>query len=125
MAQCVDCGSKIGIITFRGYTCDDCKARVCSKCVLRKEGQDYCEKCYNREFGSRCFIATACYGYNSKEVRRLLHWRDNNLKNNSIGMIFVKSYYMTSPYIANFISDKPLAKKFVRSHLNYILKFID
>lgn len=64
-----------------------------------------------------CFIATACYGLESEEVKIFRKWRDNTLMKTSLGRGFVKTYYTISPPIANFISNKPLLKNIVRAGL--------
>lgn len=47
-----------------------------------------------------CYIATCVYGtYNCPEVWTLRRFRDFNLKKNTFGRIFVKSYYKISPFI--------------------------
>ncbi len=73
---------------------------------------------------SGCFIATACYGTPmAKEVRVLSEFRDEYLITNSLGKIFVGTYYKVSPRIASFISEHPLLKEFVRAGLKPIVYF--
>jgi len=51
-----------------------------------------------------CYIATAVYGsYNSKEVVVLRRYRDEVLKNSSVGRTFIKIYYALSPPVANWL----------------------
>jgi hypothetical protein len=50
-----------------------------------------------------CFIATAVYSENSKEVQILRQFRDRFLLNNWLGKLFVNTYYLLSPPIADFI----------------------
>ncbi|MDD5454291.1 MAG: C25 family cysteine peptidase [Candidatus Ratteibacteria bacterium] len=65
-----------------------------------------------------CFIATACYGTPmSVEVKALSHFRDEYLMTNSLGRFFVTNYYRFSPYVAEYISQRPALKKFVRTGL--------
>lgn len=75
-----------------------------------------------------CFIATACYGdYNSKEVLLLREFRDIKLLSTFFGRIFVKFYYLVSPFLASIISKSDFMKKIVRQILldpilNYLTK---
>ncbi|MCK5624883.1 hypothetical protein KAI04_03510 [Candidatus Pacearchaeota archaeon] len=71
-----------------------------------------------------CFIATACYGKDSEQVRVLRYWRDNNLLKNSFGKGFVNFYYNNSPPIADFIRDKPFLKGIVRGGISPLTKLI-
>jgi len=74
---------------------------------------------------SGCFIATAVYGdYDSPQVLYLRSYRDNNLSKSFIGKFFVKIYYLVSPSIANYISNKKRIKKVLKSILDLIIKQI-
>jgi len=69
-----------------------------------------------------CFIAAACYGTpRADEVKILCKFRDRYLLTNTIGKMFVESYYRTSPPIADFISHHPLLKAAVRTFLKPIV----
>lgn len=64
-----------------------------------------------------CYIATALYGsYESEEVIVLRRFRDNVLKRNFFGKIFIEIYYFISPYFVK------LTKNI--SPLNYLLRLI-
>jgi len=65
--------------------------------------------------GGGCFIATACYGTPmAKDVIVLSKFRDAYLLTNATGRLFVKTYYKTSPPIADFIAKHPILKSTVR-----------
>lgn len=64
---------------------------------------------------SGCFIATAVYESEfAPQVVTLREYRDNVLLTNAIGTFFVKMYYIFSPPIARFISDKKPLKKIIK-----------
>jgi len=77
---------------------------------------------HERRIGGDCFIATACYGIESEEVKILRQWRDDTLLKNQLGKQFVNVYYTISPPIVNFISDKPFLKRVVKLGLSPITK---
>ena len=65
--------------------------------------------------GSNCFIATACYGTPmAEEVITLRKFRDEYLLTNAPGRLFVKTYYRTSPPIADYIAKHPILRSTVR-----------
>ena len=63
---------------------------------------------------SFCFIATAGYGKATGEVGILCEFRDQCLKTNPLGRMFVKAYYTVSPPIADFIAEHEPLKAAVR-----------
>ena len=79
----------------------------------------------------RCFIATVCYeDPNSIEVINLRKFRDIYLKKCIIGNLFIRIYYVISPYLSNIIYKNRIFKKithtlFVRpiyQVINYMFK---
>ncbi|RKY36920.1 MAG: hypothetical protein DRP72_03620 [Candidatus Omnitrophota bacterium] len=70
---------------------------------------------------SRCFIATACYGYHSDNVIILEQFRDHFLLKNKIGEVIVKLYYKLSPKIALKIEKDILLKTLIRIILQLII----
>ena len=63
---------------------------------------------------SFCFIATAGYGEATGEVGILCDFRDQCLKTNPFGRMFVKAYYAVSPPIADFIAEHETLKAATR-----------
>lgn len=72
---------------------------------------------------SFCFIATAGYGEATGEVGILCDFRDQCLKTNPLGRMFVKAYYAVSPPIADFISDSEPLKAVTRVALKPLVAF--
>jgi hypothetical protein len=65
-----------------------------------------------------CFIATACYGdYNAPEVIVLRKYRDEVLKQNSVGKLFIKAYYAISPAIAKILFQSNFLKNIMKQNL--------
>ena len=63
---------------------------------------------------SFCFIATAGFGEATGEVGILCQFRDQCLKTNPFGRMFVKAYYAVSPPIADFIAEHETLKAATR-----------
>ena len=64
-----------------------------------------------------CFIATAAYGTPEAEgINILRKFRDDFLLKNSLGKLFVDTYYALSPPIAEFISNHELVRTVVREY---------
>jgi len=59
-----------------------------------------------------CFIATACLGENSHIIRQLYVFRDELLETSYFGKLFIKYYYMVSPKLSLYISNRKLLKIF-------------
>ncbi|ASV31618.1 CFI-box-CTERM domain-containing protein [Maribacter cobaltidurans] len=73
-----------------------------------------------------CYIATACYGNEfAPEVLHLKLFRDNILAKNYFGRLFIKTYYLVSPPIAEKLKNKEKLNAFIRNQiLNKIVKRI-
>lgn len=72
---------------------------------------------------SKCFIATACYrDIFSKEVVFFRSYRDNVLRENIIGRLFIKFYYRTSPFIYNYLFNNPFLSDKIKVVLDYIYR---
>lgn len=105
-------------------------------CMLKWDTADDIYLCYesnysdpvsvNIESDFGCFIATAVFGSPlADEVKVLCSFRDNVLIQNGFGRRFVNFYYRVSPTAANFISERPLLKLFVRLHLKPIITILN
>ena len=71
-----------------------------------------------------CFVATAAYGsLMQPHVVTLRHFRDAYLIPNTLGRVFVRTYYATSPPIANFISKHETLRAAVRAGLLPLVAF--
>lgn len=74
---------------------------------------------------SSCFVATAAFGTDlAEEIDVLRDWRDNTLKYNLFGRIFVKFYYRFGPYLAKIVEKSNLLKSLVRKIIYKIIKLI-
>ena len=82
-----------------------CGGRGPAKAYTDKRGRiRYCSNPYhNHYYAGGCFIATACFGSDSKEVSVLRNFRDKFLLNYRIGKLFVWGYYKISPVIATLL----------------------
>jgi len=69
-----------------------------------------------------CFIATAAYGTPmAQDIEVLRDFRDQYVLTNPMGEASVELYYITSPPIADFITDHPTLKPVVRAGLKPIV----
>ena len=83
----------------------------------------------NSKGKSGCFIATATMGnYDHPVVLQLREFRDNHLSKNNWGRMFIKYYYVLSPYPANIISKNNFVKKInffiIIKPLSFVVKII-
>lgn len=76
--------------------------------------------------GSKCFIATSCYGdENAPEVERLRRFRNEVLWKSNAGSLVVEVYYAVSPWIADKLDRQERARAFTKAlldKLNFILE---
>ncbi len=71
--------------------------------------------------GSKCFVATAAFGsVDAEEVTLLRTFRDRVLLKSRLGRVFVSTYYVVSPPIANFIRTRPRLRSATRQFLRPI-----
>ena len=74
---------------------------------------------------SGCFIATAVYGDSEAyQVKILRIFRDNYLKKNIFGKLFINAYYKTSPPIAVFIKRYKILTNLIKNILDMVVKII-
>lgn len=108
MAKCPYCHKKVSDTERYCYFCEEDISKVTDK-----------------EEKPKCFIATAAYGTPyAQEIYILRRWRDNTLNRNLFGKIFVKFYYTVSPPIADYIRNKKILKKSVRSIIDVFIKLL-
>lgn len=69
-----------------------------------------------------CYIATCVYGsYDCPEVWTLRRFRDNILKKNRFGCLFIKCYYAISPTIVKLFGNKQGFIRFWKNKLDKIV----
>lgn len=70
-----------------------------------------------------CYIATAVYGgYDTPQVLKLRHFRDEVLMNSAFGRAFVRVYYKLSPPVAKRLgADSPMTRC-IRRALDWLVK---
>lgn len=110
-AVCASCGKRMvpRILTDRGSLARS----VCPFC-----GTTY------KDFGW-CFVASAVYGADSKEVVALRQFRDSTLRRTVPGRMLIAAYYMTSPAVSHWISGMPIVRGVVRRVLDCIVARVD
>lgn len=69
----------------------------------------------------RCFIASAVYGPDAIQTRRLRHWRDQTLMCNAPGRLVVQAYYLVSPPIAEILARSPHLSAAMRRMLDTLV----
>ncbi|WFE69491.1 cold shock domain-containing protein [Thiomicrospira sp. R3] len=103
-------------------TCPHCIKQIVPRVNFYngKPQASYCPYCGGKvkDFGW-CFIATAVYeDYNHPNVLVLRSFRDNQLKNSSLGRKFVALYYRKSPAVAKKLKNMPYVSAVIRTLLN-------
>ena len=67
---------------------------------------------------SGCFIATAVYGSaEALEVNLFKRYRDEFLQSHLLGRIFIKIYYLISPYLSKLIANSSFLREFTRRYI--------
>ena len=74
---------------------------------------------------SKCFIASAVYGVDSKETAKLRQWRDKTLERYILGRCFIAIYYFVSPHIVPIILKHKSIQFSIKRLLDKLLKKID
>ena len=99
--------------------CKNCKGFVSKRAKA-------CPHCGHPNPGRMCFIATAAYGTTmAKEIDILKKWRDESLMKSNSGKMFVNTYYMISPPIANVISKSNSMRAVTRRLLNPLVHYFN
>ena len=72
-----------------------------------------------------CYIATMVYGnYDHPQVLVLRWFRDNVLKSNLFGRMFISTYYAISPKLVNLLKNKKHINQIIRKLLDYFVDYI-
>lgn len=72
-----------------------------------------------------CYIATAVYGdYNAPQTMVLRKYRDEHLNKHILGRIFIRTYYLLSPPIANYLRDAKKINRIVRHLLDFFVRIL-
>lgn len=74
---------------------------------------------------SMCFVATMCFGKESREVAVLRSWRDNVLLESDAGRAFVVWYYQHGEYLANIIGRSNALLACTRKGLKMVVKLVN
>lgn len=73
-----------------------------------------------------CYIATAVYGsYDCPEVWTLRRFRDYTLAESTIGRMFIKAYYTTSPTLVKWFGNSAIFKTVWRTPLDKLVKTLN
>jgi hypothetical protein len=82
--------------------------------------------CKNYKKNAGCYIATAVYGsYHAPEVVTLRKFRDNTLANSVLGRLFIRTYYLLSPPIADKLKDAKYINRAVRKFLDSLVNTLN
>lgn len=80
---------------------------------------------YSHSTSEGCYIATCVYGdYDCAEVMILRKFRDEILRRNCFGRLFVKLYYAVSPTVVKMFGDKTFFRVFGKAVLDNIIEKI-
>lgn len=116
-----------------GYNKNGEVALICSSCRLG-ESRWNCPKCgtnnsvetaFGKLKSGPCFIATAAFeNAQAPEVAFLRAFRDQTLTNSRSGRNFISAYQRISPPLANTIARSQTLKRWSRSIIRFIIKFL-
>lgn len=75
----------------------------------------------NRNKKEGCYIATACYGsYDTPELLVFRNYRDNVLSKSLLGRLFIRCYYLISPFLVKVFFNKHGINRATRKLLDVI-----
>ncbi|HEV3386853.1 MAG TPA: CFI-box-CTERM domain-containing protein [Gemmata sp.] len=117
--KCPFCGKESRILGratgLPGIFCENCREGTfvwdCPACNTRQRlhlAFYYNPNAHTVAKQSGCFIATACSGVNSPEVRILSRFRDEILVPHRAGQQLIDIYEIVSPPVAGFIRSRPI-----------------
>ncbi|MBF0548318.1 MAG: HEAT repeat domain-containing protein [Candidatus Riflebacteria bacterium] len=101
--------------------------------IARKETNENLKKTAReillKDFGiknpdSSCFIATACFGIDSYEVRVLRNFRDEFLEGTFLGTLFCRTYYLCAPLVCIILEWFPRFKSPIKTALSIIVAWL-
>ena len=72
-----------------------------------------------------CYIATAVYGsYDCPQVMILRRFRDQVLSTNFFGRVFIKIYYLISPWLVAHFANQKWFSRFFRKKLDKLISYL-
>ena len=74
--------------------------------------------------GAGCFIATATFGVESREVRLLRRFRDRRLLPSASGRLLTRIYYRTSPPLARLLRRSPRLRGLSRRMIQGMIRWL-
>ena len=99
--------------------CKYCKGAVSPRAAV-------CPHCGQPKPAQKCFIATAAYGTPlAEEIDILRKWRDESLMKLKSGKLFINTYYMISPPIADIIAKSSSMRAVTRKFLNPLVHYFN
>lgn len=76
-------------------------------------------------YSEGCYIATMVYGsYEHPQVLELRKFRDEILKKNLVGRVFIKAYYLISPKLTEILQNKRVINNLISKSINLLIKII-
>jgi len=121
LEACKNCGNEaygfgIGQDGVIGLFCTRCKEGFTSwNCICGTVNPVSNITLWAKRKSGGCFIATAaCGDVNSPEVLYLAAFRNDVLQTYACGKVFVRFYYVASPYLADFISKSKILRTFTK-----------
>jgi len=121
LAQLGSCEKQAHLSFIHGKRIPEFRQKLMDKGTIAHE-QNRNRVLSEKKTDKRCFIATEIYGPNAPQTIALRTFRDQQLLPNPLGKIFVKLYYIYSPFIVKIISKFSFTRSLIRGGLDYLLK---